>query len=118
VLRALVRFEGYSLLKALVWNVKEGWEPLKAAGSADRFDVALMLKLVPVLRRIEPESLEVLRAVPADFVLLSGAKTAMVKRQSIEARERGDIERFVQGCGWQIAAEAATNSEFFYLVRR
>ncbi len=86
-------------------------EPLPA-----RFDLALMLKLVPLLQRREPETIKTLAVVPADRILVTGSVVSMTRRQSVEGRERGVLRRFIAQCGRRVTGELRLPTEFGYLL--
>jgi hypothetical protein len=100
------------------WSIADGWEPLLRASGIAMFDVALMLKLVPVVARQEPEHLAILAAVPARRIVVSGSREAMAKRRSIARRERAVLDDFIAGAGWRVTAESETPDEFFLAVER
>lgn len=106
------------LLRALRWDLSEGWEPLHRAGLPAVCDTAWLLKVVPVVMRQEPQLAAVLAATPAARLLISGSRVAMAKRQSIEARERRVVERFCADHGLTPVDERLTEDEFFVLAER
>ncbi|MHC4480332.1 MAG: class I SAM-dependent methyltransferase [Planctomycetota bacterium] len=91
-----------------------GWA--EGPGLAAPFELALMLKVVPVLNRLDREGLSGLETTPAERVLLTGSVESMTRRDSIEARERGVLLRFVEQCGRRVVGEFRAGSEFGYLV--
>jgi len=96
---------------------------LEEADWADRplgpetFDVALMLKLVPVLARLSRDAARRLAEVPADRILVTGSAEAMTRRQDIERRERAALRRFIDGSGRKVVGEFRAGDEFGYLAR-
>jgi len=80
------------------------------------FDLAVMLKVVPVLSRLDRAAVEGLGAVPARRLLLTGSAESMTRRQRIEARERGVLKRFIEQSGRRIVGEFRAGNEFGYLV--
>lgn len=105
---------GAGWLRAQTWRCGDGWSVLGGAA----FDVALMLKLVPVVHRQERDSLEILRDVSARTLILSGAKESMTKRRDISRRERGILRAFVEGIVGEVAAEFETADEVVMVVRK
>jgi len=91
-----------------------GWmDSLPAPG---RWDVALMLKVVPVLNRLDRRAAARLAEVPARRILLTGSIQAMTRRQSIEARERRVLKAFMARSGRRVVGEFRVGDEFGYLL--
>lgn len=111
-LAAFARSRPEPRLQALRWDIGQGWPALLHAAARPRFDVALMLKLVPVLDRQEPTLLDTLRQTPADLWILSGSRLALAKRRRIEHRERACLRRFAESAGRQCVAEFTIGEEF------
>jgi len=95
---------------------------LKASGWADElpgpatFDVALMLKLVPLLERLDPDAAAGLHAAPAGRIVVTGSLQSMARRQSVERRERGVLRRFIERTGRDVVGEFCLPTEFGYLL--
>lgn len=96
------------------WILADGWQHLPVA----THDVALLLKLVPVIDRQERDRLPLLARVPARRLVLSGSRTAMVKRRTIERRERAVLERFLHALPHRPVAEFQTGDELVLVVDR
>ena len=79
--------------------------------------VALILKVVPVVKRIDPLLLDVLAKVPASTVVVSGVKESMVKKHDIEHKERRAITKFIELSGREVTAEFELDNEFFLILR-
>ena len=94
-------------LAATRWELSEGWGSVGGP-----FDVALLLKIVPVVARQERDLLFVLAAVPARRLVVSGSRSALVRHEDIERRERNAIRRFLRLVGRPILGEFSTDSEF------
>ncbi len=112
------RWKAFQVVLLRQWDFKTGWSSVpEVAGVPEvgvtdpTFDLALMLKVVPVVARQELELLEVLASVPARRVIVSGARESMTKRRSIAKRERGVIERFLEESGFSISEEVEFESE-------
>jgi hypothetical protein len=101
--------EKYEWLFPLVWNISEGWKE-------DSFDVALILKVVPVVKRINPLLLDVLAKVPARKVVISGVKESMVKKHDIEHKERKAITSFIKAAGRKEIGSFELENEFFIIT--
>ncbi|MFC1722415.1 hypothetical protein ACFL0C_02065, partial [Patescibacteria group bacterium] len=80
------------------------------------FDLAIMMKLVPVIARQQKELLNYLSHVPAKHILLTGSKESMVKKQSIEKREDAVLQRFIKLCGRNVIKRFEIENEFGYLI--
>ncbi|GAA3036243.1 hypothetical protein [Actinokineospora globicatena] len=100
------------------WDLTEDWPALHAQGLPARLDVALVLKVLPVVARRSPQALAVLASTPADLLVFSGSRTAMAKRQDIERRETGVLRRFFAEHGFTEVGEFRTEDEICLVVRR
>ena len=80
------------------------------------FALALGLKLIPVLARQERELLPLFRDLPTRRFLITGAREAMVKRRSIERRERASLQAFADELGFPIIGSLETDSELGVLL--
>jgi len=77
------------------------------------FDLALMLKVVPVLRRLDRAAGESLARVPARRLLVTGCTESMTRRGGrIERRERAVLARFLKGSGRRVVGEFRAGTEF------
>jgi 16S rRNA (guanine(1405)-N(7))-methyltransferase len=110
--RAFARGTGLECLATHAWRVVDGWGLLGGA----EFDVALLLKVVPVVARQEREHLAELAAVPARRLVVSGSRLGLAKRRDIERRERGTIQRFLGQRGARVVEEFVTADEFFVVA--
>ncbi|WP_026422588.1 hypothetical protein [Actinokineospora inagensis] len=99
------------------WDLTEDWPALHARGLPNRVDVALVLKVLPVVARRAPQALDVLARTPADLVVFSGSRTAMAKRQDIERRETGVLRRFLAEHGFTEVGEFRTADEVCLVAR-
>lgn len=98
-------------LTALQWDLREGWAPVLAASGIDDFDVALMLKIVPVVKRQEPALLAMLASIPARRIVVTGSKEALAKRRTITKREMAVIGDFVRMSGFRALRTFETPDE-------
>jgi hypothetical protein len=94
---------------------KEPWQSYLPE-TVNEFDLALFLKLVPVLARQEKGLLETLSEIPANRILVTGNKEAMVKKIDIEERERKVIEKFIKNSSKVIIKQIEIPNEFGYLI--
>jgi 16S rRNA (guanine(1405)-N(7))-methyltransferase len=117
--RAYGRWLGNDRLTAHDWDIVDGWSSLLSDRAIDTaFDVALMLKLIPVVKRRAPQALAILGAVPAERVVVTGSRQAMVKRRAIEGRERRDLEHFADDHGWIVRDHFETEDEVGLILER
>jgi len=118
---AHARFRAPGRLRALGWDIADGWAPVMdvaAEAGVDTFDLALMLKVIPVVKRREPKLLETLARAPAKQMLITGSAMSMTKRVSVRRRERGVLRRFIAEANLEIAGELETPDEIGWLVAR
>jgi len=80
------------------------------------FALALGLKLIPVLARQERNLLPLFRDLPARRFVITGAREAMVKRRSIERRERGSLLAFADELGFEVLETFETPTELGLLL--
>lgn len=106
----------YEWLHPMVWNISEGWEQVCKTFDVETFDAALILKVVPVVKRIDPLLLTELTAIPANTIVISGVKESMVKKHDIEHKERRAIMNFIKTSGREVINEFELANEFFIIV--
>jgi hypothetical protein len=106
----------YEWLHPMVWNISQGWVQVCKAFEVHAFDAALILKVVPVVKRIDPLLLDELARVPAKTVIISGVKESMVKKHDIEHKERRAIMKFIKNSGREVVSEFELANEFFIIV--
>ncbi|MHC5053104.1 MAG: class I SAM-dependent methyltransferase [Planctomycetota bacterium] len=119
---AHARFLVPGRVRALRWDIADGWAPVmetaESAAVTGTFDLALLLKLVPVVKRQEPHLVERLAGVPARRMLITGSAESLTKRRSVRRRERGVLRRFIADAGFEIAGEIETPDEVGWMVAR
>ncbi|MBV8827183.1 MAG: hypothetical protein JO220_19535 [Hyphomicrobiales bacterium] len=93
---AYARWRGDDILVGCTWDIASGWNAVAGGHQVESFDLALMLKLVPVVDRQDKGLLETLAEVPAAIAVITGSREAMVKRNAIGRRELRVIERFAR----------------------
>ena len=93
-------------------------DPLWTAALPARepYDLALMLKVVPVLSRLDRAAAEALGRAPAARLLVTGCVESMTRRQRIEARERSVLRRFLAAAERAVVGEFRAGNEFGYLA--
>jgi 16S rRNA (guanine(1405)-N(7))-methyltransferase len=97
----------------MIWDLKEGWDKIK---KFDNFDLALMMKLVPVVLRQERELAEVLAKTPAKKWVITGSKFSLVKKEKIELREKKIITNFIKKSNKRILDSFSLKNEFAFVV--
>ena len=107
---------GDGRIVALEWDIGSGWDDLVRRGAPTEFDVALLLKLVPVVHRQARELLDVLRQTPARIWVASGSRISMTKRRSVERRERAVLHKFAASAGRRVEAEFLAEDEFAWVL--
>jgi Ribosomal RNA methyltransferase (FmrO) len=109
---------GGGRLHARRWSLTEGFAGIEGPEPDGRFAIALALKLVPVVSRQERELLPLLAEVPAQRLLVTGARQAMVKRHSIEQRELRVLRAFADDHGFAVVGALETDTEIGLLLER
>lgn len=100
------------------WDFTDGWSALAGRGLPARFDAGLLLKVIPVVARRDPRLLAMLAATPASLLAISGSRTAMTKRQSIERREADVLRRFLNNYNFTVRDEFRTADEICFIAER
>ncbi len=118
IIEAYSEWLGDDKLVGVNWDLKEGWQELFKKTGIELYDIAFIMKVVPVVKRQERELLSVLRDTPARLLFITGSKTSMTKNSSIEKRERNDISDFIDECGCTKILEFNRSEEFGWLVRK
>ena len=106
------------VLEGRVWDIGDGWEALETQTGIKRYDAAFLLKLVPVVARQQPRLLAMLAEAPADWLVVTGSRQALARRQDISLRERAVIGSFAKRHGLVVESEFETPSELGLVMRR
>lgn len=117
-LQAYSTWRGDGKLIAGSWTIADGWETANKLANADSFDLALLLKVVPVVQRREPELLGMLAKVPANRLVITGSREAMVKRRSIAHREAAILTDFSDRFGFEVCTRFETEDEIGLVLVR
>lgn len=104
-------------LVAMRWDIADGWLPIIKSCQVSEFDVAFLLKIVPVVERQKLELLDVLRETPGRLWVLTGSKMSLTKRQDIERRERTTLRRFYESAGRRVVNEFSVSEEFCLILK-
>jgi 16S rRNA (guanine(1405)-N(7))-methyltransferase len=81
------------------------------------FELALMLKLIPVIFRQQRHLLTTLTRVPARYVLITATTESMTRKENIQRREDRVLQRFIELSGRAIVTTFQAGNEFGYLLR-
>ena len=118
ILTGASRFLGEGRLHALTWEIERGWTPVLEAAEIEGFDVALLLQLVPVVRRRNPAHIAVLAQTPARRLVVTGARQSMTRRRDVTARERRALLDFAAEGGFVVREEFETPAEVGLVLER
>jgi hypothetical protein len=113
---AYARARGDGRVVAERWELQTGWDEVLGRSGLDGFDLALVLKMVPVIARQQRSLLTVLARTPATRWIVSGSRVSMTRRRSIERRERAVLHKFVASAGRRVEAEFVAGEEFAFVV--
>jgi hypothetical protein len=105
------------ILHPFQWDIKDGWKTLCRGIGVHRFQIAFLMKLVPVVSRLERRLLDILLDTPADTWVVTGSRTSMTKHIDIEKRERKIVRAFLSQSGKGVAAEFVTSDEFCFIAK-
>lgn len=108
---------GGNILHALNWNIKNNWHVVKENIGIKSFDIAFLMKLIPVVFRTKRRLLDILLDTPAQIWVLTASKTSMTKYDNIERRERKIIHQFIDQSGKQVTGEFTTRDEFCIIIQ-
>lgn len=92
------------------------WTAYMEEAGASAFDLAFLLKLVPVVHRLQPEAVEKLLAVPAQRLLVTASTEALTRRENIRRREDRILRTFIQQARRPVIADFEVGTEFGYLL--
>ncbi len=91
------------------------WAQVCTYGVA-RFDLALMLKLVPVVSRQQRDLLPLLAGAPARRVLVTGNMESLARRETIRRREDRALRGFIEMSGRRVIGHFEAPGEFGYVL--
>lgn len=116
----LLRFkEQMHLDKLVLLNINLNdvtWKDICSKTGTEKFDMALMLKLIPVIARQEKHLLGLLSKTPAKKLFITASKEAMVKKIDITKREDVILRKFIKLSGRAIEDTFDSENEFGYLL--
>jgi len=82
----------------------------------DIFDVAFMLKLIPVISRQRKNLLTKLAEVPSRQIVITATTEAMTRKENIRKREERVLFEFIEMTDKKIVATFQIGNEFGYLI--
>ncbi len=91
------------------------WPDLLPVGLA-RFEVAFLLKLVPVVHRTHRDLLGRLVEVPARRIVVSASSEALTRREDIRRREERVLHAFIEMTGRPVTGTFEIGNEFGYVL--
>jgi 16S rRNA (guanine(1405)-N(7))-methyltransferase len=91
------------------------WQDI-ATRDMGRFDLAFMLKIIPVIKRRDDTLLRRLAEVPAQRILITANAEALTKRVRVSRREDRALRSFIEMSGRKIVSEFRIPNEFGYLI--
>lgn len=115
---AYARWAGLDMLEARRWLLADNWTGIAQSGDPVGYDLALLMKVVPVVARIEPEALNILANVPAKRLIVTGATQAIAKHRSILQREEMSIKSFGDQLDLKFLDRHMTEDEVFFVFER
>jgi 16S rRNA (guanine(1405)-N(7))-methyltransferase len=94
---------------------KGAWEEILPE-NLPRFELALALKLVPVLKRRQPSALASLAKAPADKMLVTASRQSMTKKREIARREKKALLDFATLACRTSQADFEIENEFGFFL--
>ena len=85
-------------------------------GEMDEFEVAFMLKLIPVISRQRKHLLPKLAEVPAHQMVITAAIESMTRKENIRRKEEHSLHEFIAMTGRKVLATFQISNEFGYLL--
>lgn len=83
------------------------------------FDLAFLLKLIPVMEREKRGLTEnLLDLIPAEWIVLSCSKESMTKKEKIAFKETGIINKFIKENSLYLSARIDFPNEIVFVVKR
>ena len=99
------------------WLTAERWSLEDGLGCLEgTYDLALLLKVLPVFARQDRAHLQALAALPARRWLVSGSTEALARKQDIARRETAVLHRVLSQLDKQVVAEFRVGSELFFVA--
>jgi len=80
------------------------------------FDLAIMLKLIPVLHRQNKSSIKQLSQIPAKKILLTGNIESMTRHENIRRKEEKVLKNYIEMTGRKVIASFQIENEFGMLI--
>lgn len=125
VVRTYAKKYNIDNLVAYSWDFSNGLDDLATLTGIERFDYAIVLKVIPVVMRsthnhleTKNTALETLGNISANKMLATVCKESMTKHQSIQKREQAALLQFVNEYNWLIESNFDSGLEFGYWLRK
>jgi 16S rRNA (guanine(1405)-N(7))-methyltransferase len=83
---------------------------------ASQFDLAIMLKLIPVICRHSPSSLTQLYHIPAKRIVITGNIESMTRHENIRRKEEQVLHKFIEMTGRKIINSFQIDNEFGLVI--
>jgi len=102
-------------LKAVCMDIKDiVWSDFLDQGT--KFDLAMMLKLIPVLNRQNKSLITQLLNIPSDRILVTGNIEAMTRHENIRRKEEQLLRRYIEMTGRDVFASFQIDNEFGMMI--
>ena len=83
------------------------------------FDVAFLLKLIPVMEREKKGITEnLINSIPAEWIILSVSKESMTKKEKIAFRETAVIKKFIKENSLYLRAKLDFENEIVFITKK
>ncbi len=92
-----------------------GWE-YYTGSKYKKFDVAFLLKLIPVIARRDKKLFYTLADIPAKILIITGSKQALVRGTDIRNRENKALMKFIKITRGKVIGKINIGNEFGYVV--
>jgi len=119
VIECLKIFSSYvqpNCLTPICIDIAQGNWKTNLGTETDTFDVALMLKLIPVVYRQNRALLAKLAKIPAHHILITASTEAMTRNQNIRRREDKFLRKFIALTERNVVSDFCIENEFGYLL--
>jgi 16S rRNA (guanine(1405)-N(7))-methyltransferase len=102
-------------LKPVCMNIKDiVWSDLPDQDAP--FDLAIMLKLIPVIHRQDKSALKQLFEIPAKKILLTGNTESMTRRENIRRKEEQILRQYIEMADREIIGYFHNDNEFGMII--
>ncbi|MFH1663476.1 MAG: hypothetical protein ABH986_01550 [archaeon] len=89
------------------------------ANNGKEFDVAFLLKLIPVMEREKKGvTKNLIDIIPAEWIILSASKESMTKKEKIAFRETSAIKKFIKENSLYLNARIEFENEIVFVTKK